>query len=266
MSQVQVTIAAQVWDSKLASLPADIAKGLYGVQSIPDSTGMLFTLASNVATVNIDMNQMNFPIDAILIDVNRIIVAVYHSIQNGNGIFTIGKPSGFSSYLLVNAGEALSVNAGETAAFTLPSSVPAPATTFTVNVGALDSVTLLSVASVIVVNGVSNTIPAGGSVQTIIQPLTDGSFSVTLSDVLPTGVTFSKWIDSSGATLSQSNPVTLTFVAGTQIMQILAVLVGASSAPPPSTPISSIIDLNSIINLMMTMMIMKVMTSGMAGM
>jgi uncharacterized membrane protein (UPF0127 family) len=107
--QALVTINENQWAVSVANTVGELATGLSGQSSIPAGTGMLFVLpTSQVVTVN--TTQMLFPLDIIFI-ANGIVVDVARNISPGN---LVTEETPCDSFLEINAGEAASVEAGDT--------------------------------------------------------------------------------------------------------------------------------------------------------
>jgi len=112
MNQGTVTIGANEWGVWVAALPDELAQGLGNLASIPANAGMLFDMGYEcVPTVT--THPMLFNIDIVFVDSNFQVLEVHENIAPGNEI-TPG--SAVQYFMEVNAGEAASVNAGDSVA------------------------------------------------------------------------------------------------------------------------------------------------------
>lgn len=108
-----VTINENEWQVSIASTFSELTTGLRGVSALAAGTGMLFILPA-VQAVSVDTTGMNFALDIIFI-ANNIVIDVARNIQPG---YLVTEETPCDSFLEVNAGEAVLVEAGDTVSTT----------------------------------------------------------------------------------------------------------------------------------------------------
>jgi len=106
-----IVIGDSQWTYTLAT---EIYEGLSGVESLLASEGMLFDLGFDYSRVDINMDEMLFPLDIIFINSNLTVVGVLHDVQPGDEAYFLASSTLWARcFLEVNAGEAASVNVGD---------------------------------------------------------------------------------------------------------------------------------------------------------
>jgi len=109
-----LTIGDTQWSCTLALTSAEIMQGLSGVESLTAGTGMLFDLGTDYSRIDINMDEMLFPLDIIFINSNMTVVGVLHDVQPSDEAYFLASSSlGARCFMEVNAGEAASVNVGD---------------------------------------------------------------------------------------------------------------------------------------------------------
>ncbi len=111
--QAIITLNENQWTVSIASTYAELTTGLRGVASLAVGTGMLFILPAAQAP-SVDTSGMNFTIDIIFI-ANNIVIDVARNIEPG---YLVTEETPCDSFLEVNAGEAVDVEAGDTVSTT----------------------------------------------------------------------------------------------------------------------------------------------------
>lgn len=115
MSTGTITIGVSQWSVTLATTAVEITQGLSGVASIPVNSGMLFDLGVNYNRVDINMQQMLFPLDIIFMNSVGGVVGVLRGVQPlaTNVYYEAGVYPGARYFLEVNSGEATNVVVGD---------------------------------------------------------------------------------------------------------------------------------------------------------
>jgi len=109
-----ITIASTQWTCTLASTLAELSQGLSGTESLPTAQGMLFDLGLDYTHIDINMQEMLYPLDIVFINSNLTVVGVLHDVQpNDEAYFDASNSLGARYFMEVNAGEAASVNVGD---------------------------------------------------------------------------------------------------------------------------------------------------------
>jgi uncharacterized membrane protein (UPF0127 family) len=106
--QAIITLNENQWTVSIASTYAELTTGLRGVASLAVGTGMLFILPAAQA-VSVDTSGMNFALDIIFI-ANNIVIDVARNVEPG---YLVTEETPGDSFLEVNAGEAVDVEAGD---------------------------------------------------------------------------------------------------------------------------------------------------------
>lgn len=109
-----VTIGENQWLCSLASTYTEITTGLSGLENLPAGQGMLFDLGFDYSRIDINMDEMLFPLDIVFINSNLTVVGVLHNVNPGDEAYFIASNTlGARYFMEVNAGEAASVNVGD---------------------------------------------------------------------------------------------------------------------------------------------------------
>lgn len=119
-----VTIGENQWLCSLASTYTEITAGLSGLENLPAGQGMLFDLGFDYSRIDINMDEMLFPLDIVFINSNLTVVGILHDVNPGDEAYFIASNSlGARCFMEVNAGEAASINVGDVVTVTngLPS-------------------------------------------------------------------------------------------------------------------------------------------------
>jgi len=112
------SISGRRWVCTVASSYSEIVTGLSGRLSLAPGTGMLFDLGYDHSRIDINMQQMLFPLDIIFISSNLEVVGVLHDVQPGEeAYFEATRTPGARFFLEVNAGEASDINVGDPVTF-----------------------------------------------------------------------------------------------------------------------------------------------------
>jgi uncharacterized membrane protein (UPF0127 family) len=118
-----VVIGDNQWECSLASTPTELTQGLSGVDSLPVSQGMLFNMGVDYSRIDINMNEMLFPLDIVFVSSSLVVVGVLHDVNPGDeAYFLASETLGARYFLEVNAGEAASVNVGDIVTMEVPPS------------------------------------------------------------------------------------------------------------------------------------------------
>lgn len=108
-----VTIGNKQWTVAIATTSSELSSGLSGTPSIAPYTGMLFNLGSDQSRIDINMQQMLFPLDIIFIGSNSGVRGVLRNVQPAEeAYFQATNTPGAKYFLEVNAGEAEGVEVG----------------------------------------------------------------------------------------------------------------------------------------------------------
>ena len=110
-----VTIGENQWTVWLATTSSEVVQGLSGISQIPQGTGMLFDLGYDYNQIQINMQQMMFPLDIIFVNSVSGVVGVLTDVQPGDTdvVYEADDYPGARFFLEVNAGEAGSVQPGD---------------------------------------------------------------------------------------------------------------------------------------------------------
>jgi uncharacterized membrane protein (UPF0127 family) len=112
-----ITIGSNQWTCSLASTYDELTQGLSGIESLPAGEGMLFDMGSDCSHIDINMQEMLFPLDIVFINSNLTVVGVLHDVQpNDEAYFDASNSLGARYFMEVNAGEGASVNVGDVVA------------------------------------------------------------------------------------------------------------------------------------------------------
>lgn len=109
--QATVTVDEQVWSVTVASTIAELLQGLSGVESMPAGTGMLFDLGSEQAIIEINMTEMLFSLDVLLVNEALVVVGKVSNLPAG-GTYSFTGNGGARYFMEVNAGELADVSIG----------------------------------------------------------------------------------------------------------------------------------------------------------
>ena len=107
--QAAVTIGENQWQVSLATTYGELTTGLRDVSSLASGTGILFVLPSE-QVVSVDTTGMGFPLDIIFIS-NNTVIDVARNIEPD---YLVTEETPCDSFLEVNAGEAIGIEAGDT--------------------------------------------------------------------------------------------------------------------------------------------------------
>jgi uncharacterized membrane protein (UPF0127 family) len=105
-----VTIGEKQWQVEVASTPGELAAGLGGLDAIPAATGMLFDLGTS-RPVQVTTEPMLFNIDIIFISEALQVENIVLDVPPG---YVVTQETPVRYFLEVNAGEAQSVETGDT--------------------------------------------------------------------------------------------------------------------------------------------------------
>jgi uncharacterized membrane protein (UPF0127 family) len=103
-----VKIGNQIWHVKKAE---NNARGLKGTEGLEAKSGMFFHLINTPQVIQIDMHNMNYPIDIIFVSGDNLVSKVLHEILPRVDVSYVGKPVMF--FIEVNAGEAEDIKIGD---------------------------------------------------------------------------------------------------------------------------------------------------------
>lgn len=106
------TTAAREWVCGLANTYSELVQGLSGTPSLQAGTGVLFDLGTVYTSIDINMRQMNYPLDIVFIGAGNGVVGVLKNVPVGGSVpFSVS--GGFRYFMEVNANEAVNVNIGD---------------------------------------------------------------------------------------------------------------------------------------------------------
>lgn len=109
-----VTINSKQWSVSVANTQSELVTGLSGLASMSLNTGMLFNMGSDQNRIDINMQQMLFPLDIIFIGSSSGVVGVLRNVQPAeDAYFQAVNTAGARYFLEVNAGEAEGVEVGD---------------------------------------------------------------------------------------------------------------------------------------------------------
>ncbi len=104
-----VTVNENEWQVSIASTYAELTTGLREVSVLAAGTGMLFILLADEQAVSVDTTGMNFALDIIFI-ANNVVIDVARNVEPG---YLVTEETSCDSFLEVNTGEAILVEAGD---------------------------------------------------------------------------------------------------------------------------------------------------------
>jgi uncharacterized protein len=110
-SNAEIQVNSTIINAEVVQTKEQLAKGLSGREKLTESQGMLFVLSNNIIP-SFWMKEMNFPLDIIWINDNKIVdISQNVPIPDSSGYLPTFKPCCPSNFVLeVNAGFALKNN------------------------------------------------------------------------------------------------------------------------------------------------------------